>query len=168
MQFFPVFSSPSEVSSYLNLARCVNCSCLWRGRWFWGWRWGHRLTWLGAASSRGPSPWSSASRSPSRGRSACSPGKGGENPKSQGQTGSSVSSRINKPWFHKFLAPRPPPAPPTLAVSLVWLLLGSVCAGQSEGRDEEQSVLGPVGAAGFGGADSRRRLPFVVSFIHKC
>lgn len=64
--------------------------------------------------------------------------------------------------------PAPPPAPPTLAVSLVWLLLGSVCAGQSEGRDEEKSVLGPVGAAGFGGADSWRRLPFVVSFIHKC
>lgn len=50
--------------------------------------------------------------------------------------------------------PAPPPAPPALAVSLVWLLLGSVCAGQSEGRDEEKSVLGPVGAAGFGGADS--------------
>lgn len=46
--------------------------------------------------------------------------------------------------------PAPPPASRALAVSLVWLLLGSVCAGQSEGRDEEKSVLGPVGAAGFG------------------
>lgn len=57
--------------------------------------------------------------------------------------------------------PRPSPCP------LARLLLGLVRAGRSKGAEEEKSFLGPVGAAGFGGAGCWRRLPFVVSFIHK-
>lgn len=51
--------------------------------------------------------------------------------------------------------------------SPAWLLPGFVCTGQSNGREEEKSFPGPVEAAVFGGTGSWRRLPFVVSFIHK-
>lgn len=57
--------------------------------------------------------------------------------------------------------PRPSPCP------LARLLPGLVRAGRSKGAEGEKSFVGPVGAAGFGGAGSWRRLPFVVSFIHK-
>lgn len=58
------------------------------------------------------------------------------------------------------------PAPPALAVPCCghcWLCLRR--AKRRKTPREECSC--PVGAAGFGGADSWRRLPFVVSFIHK-
>lgn len=97
-RFSPIYFPPSKGFPYLNLARCVNCSCLWRGHWFWGWRWGHRLMWLGVASSQGPSQWFSANRSLSRERSACNPAKRGKSPKTQDQTGSPVSN-INKSGF---------------------------------------------------------------------
>ena len=77
MQSFPFFPS-SMVLSYLNSARCVNCSCPWRGRLFWDWQWVRKLTSLGVAASRGLSQWFSASRFLSRERSAYSPGKRGE------------------------------------------------------------------------------------------
>lgn len=60
--------------------------------------------WLGVASSQGPSPWFSASQSLCHERSACNPGKRGKTPKTQHQTGSSVSNRINKPGFMRILA----------------------------------------------------------------
>lgn len=71
-----------------------------------------------------------------------------------------TDSDVRCPRLRRHLRPSPCP--------LAWLLLGFVCAGQSKGREEEKSFPGPVGAAGFGGAGSWGRLPFVVSFIHKC
>lgn len=34
----PRSSGAPEVGAYLNLVRCVNCSCPWTGHWFWDWR----------------------------------------------------------------------------------------------------------------------------------
>lgn len=70
-----------------------------------------------------------------------------------------TGSDVRCPRLRRHLRPSPcPPARP---------LLGFVRAGRSKGGEAEKSFLGPVGAAGFGGAGSWRRLPFVVSFIHK-
>lgn len=58
------------------------------------------------------------------------------------------------------------PAPPALAVPCCghcWLCLRR----EKRRKTPREECSCPVGAAGFGGADSWRRLPFVVSFIHK-
>lgn len=71
----PPSSTPpgSLLPAYLSSVRCVNCSCPWPGHWFWGWRWAHRLTWLGVASSLGLSQWFSGGQSLYRAHSACNP-----------------------------------------------------------------------------------------------
>lgn len=71
-QYFAPQVTP-EGWAYLNLVRCVNCSCPWTGHWFWDWRWVHRPTWLGVASSPALSQWFSGGQSLCREHSACNP-----------------------------------------------------------------------------------------------